>query len=658
MLLSNSNKTFIEELLITTSSLGINYEFEGIRGIHLNYLIGYFQENFNLKLEEILEGIPTSFLKNKEFDKKNWFVNEVQFKIYENIEKKLLKQGLTKEEFYQHCYLSGIESRKKITNKKTEELVKFSGTSIENIISIPQEYASQTSLFRRIESSKRQLEDNLYEYTVNIKSFPGLKTPKSVVYNWFGNLDQVLSLTQDDILSGMGFHENQNDILFDNKTGNFQKKLIVNKNPSSTSFPNRRKLIRFLYPNVTFKNLKSKKKFEELEDTLNKASNWVFRKKEELTKRHENTGYHVSKVTFYTNLAMLSLGFEADQLRNGVLASLLHDKGKEAVIDKILLKKGAFSPLERIIMDDHGPLGTAMILQETLGLYQRDTNLEVFMDLLGRDLSKITFLDNIAEIARGTYEHHENCLGSGFLFRKKPEEISLIGKILQYADIFDAMLEDRPYKKGLSLDEAIVFMRNLPLGLLDQNVIKLFETHVIPTLKENFGSENISDNVNSFLEKENFEYDDLRNNILGLNNYSLEINDRFPVLKAEPDLRNWSKTHKNHQLSVDDLFRDNIWYFKKHFETLNLVARIENLITMQDHSFTLELPVELNKLIYDIDGRNRLPFRSVQNLSADSIKYLKKESFVNSHQEILIGETKESYLHFVPYLESAMKQKY
>ncbi len=110
------------------------------------------------------------------------------------------------------------------------------------------------------------------------------------------------------------------------------------------------------------------------------------------------------------------------------IAALLHDIGKIGVPESILNKNGSLTEEERKIMQDHSIVGTT-ILQPIK---------ELELSILG------------------VKYHHERYDGNGYPEGLKGENIPLIASIIAAADSFDAMTSDRPYRKALSKEEAVV----------------------------------------------------------------------------------------------------------------------------------------------------------------------------------------------------------
>ncbi|GAB4496047.1 MAG: GAF domain-containing protein [Anaerolineales bacterium] len=114
------------------------------------------------------------------------------------------------------------------------------------------------------------------------------------------------------------------------------------------------------------------------------------------------------------------------------IGSLLHDVGKIGVPDAILTKPGRLTDEEFSIMKMHPSIGERIMSQ---------------VRMLHTELPAIS-------------EHHERLDGRGYPKGLTGEQISLAGRIVATADVFDAMTSDRPYRGALSVEEVFDFMRN------------------------------------------------------------------------------------------------------------------------------------------------------------------------------------------------------
>jgi HD-GYP domain-containing protein (c-di-GMP phosphodiesterase class II) len=141
------------------------------------------------------------------------------------------------------------------------------------------------------------------------------------------------------------------------------------------------------------------------------------------TERVTNLSLAIAKKLAEINKKEFNDGF----LEHLHIASLLHDIGKIGIPESVLNKDGALNDEEKKLIMDHPDIG-AVILNP---------------------------IRELEECIQGVKYHHENYDGSGYPEGLKGEQIPLIASIISVADTFDAMTTDRPYRKGLSKEEAV-----------------------------------------------------------------------------------------------------------------------------------------------------------------------------------------------------------
>jgi two-component system, response regulator RpfG len=144
--------------------------------------------------------------------------------------------------------------------------------------------------------------------------------------------------------------------------------------------------------------------------------------------RDNETGMHIVRMGHYAAAIGAHLGMNDADRRILLLATPMHDIGKVATPDRILLKPGPLTPDEWEIMRAHTTSG---------------------YDVLSGSTSRV--LVTAAEIA---LRHHERWDGSGYPGGLRGEQISLPARIAAVCDVFDALVSERPYKRAWGRDEA------------------------------------------------------------------------------------------------------------------------------------------------------------------------------------------------------------
>jgi len=128
------------------------------------------------------------------------------------------------------------------------------------------------------------------------------------------------------------------------------------------------------------------------------------------------------------------------------IASLLHDVGKISIPDHILLKRGSLTPEEYAVIKRHPEIGDHI-------------------------LSFVVLLDREREIIR---HHHEKWDGSGYPGGVAGESIPYLSRVLTVVDSFDAMVSERPYRKGMSLDRVVQEMKHNSGKQFDPGIVEVF----------------------------------------------------------------------------------------------------------------------------------------------------------------------------------------
>ncbi len=190
-------------------------------------------------------------------------------------------------------------------------------------------------------------------------------------------------------------------------------------------------------------------------------------------RRDPETGSHLDRMSRYSLLIARNLAeqydLNDDYIQHVFMFAPLHDIGKIAIPDNILLKPGPLEAEESVIMKSHAEKGRDMIddLVENFGL---------------QDIQHIDLLRNIAG------SHHEAVNGTGYPEGKKGNEIPLEARIVAVADVFDALTSVRPYKQAWSNQQAIETLNKLAGEKLDQDCVTALVTNMdeVVSIQERF----------------------------------------------------------------------------------------------------------------------------------------------------------------------------
>jgi HD-GYP domain-containing protein (c-di-GMP phosphodiesterase class II) len=173
--------------------------------------------------------------------------------------------------------------------------------------------------------------------------------------------------------------------------------------------------------------------------------------------RDQDTATHIERVSRYSRLIALQLETQrplpAEFSENLHRFAAFHDLGKIGIPDRILLKPEPLSREERLVMQDHVVIGMALVekLITAMGL-EADPGIDLLLQVVAH--------------------HHECPDGSGYPAGLRGEEVSLAGRIVAVADIYDALTQARPYKPAFSEHHAVQMLRTMvQAGKLDGHCV-------------------------------------------------------------------------------------------------------------------------------------------------------------------------------------------
>jgi putative two-component system response regulator len=160
------------------------------------------------------------------------------------------------------------------------------------------------------------------------------------------------------------------------------------------------------------------------------------------------TGAHLRRISVGTERLAALAGLDADRRDVVRVASLLHDIGKVAVPDSVLLKPGALTAEERLVVQRHSEVGATMLAGSQLEVLQ------------------------VGAIVAGS--HHERWDGGGYPRGLRGAQIPLEARLVSVIDVYDALRSERPYKRSFPVEESVELLRAGRGTQFDPELLDLF----------------------------------------------------------------------------------------------------------------------------------------------------------------------------------------
>ncbi|MEJ2033627.1 MAG: response regulator [Deltaproteobacteria bacterium] len=173
--------------------------------------------------------------------------------------------------------------------------------------------------------------------------------------------------------------------------------------------------------------------------------------------RDEETGSHIRRMGAYSAVLAETLGWEAQAVVMIRVAAPMHDVGKIGVPDNILLKSGKLTSEEFEKIKEHTVIGAKILGGSKIALLQMATDIALY--------------------------HHEKWNGSGYLHELAGDEIPEAARIVAVADVYDALSNDRVYRKALPEDKVLSIMTEGRGSHFDPRIFDLF-LELLPVFRE------------------------------------------------------------------------------------------------------------------------------------------------------------------------------
>jgi len=195
-----------------------------------------------------------------------------------------------------------------------------------------------------------------------------------------------------------------------------------------------------------------------------------------IAKRDSDTHAHNYRVALYSVGLAEAAGLTDDRIQELIKGAWLHDVGKIAISDIILLKPGKLDADEFNVMKTHVAHGIDIVRHSD-------------------------WLAGAAEVVAG---HHEKWDGSGYPARLAGEDIAVNARMFALADVFDALTSRRPYKEPFSCDKALSIMAEGRGTHFDPALFDLF-ARIVPAMHAEFGGRE-DDTARNLVEQRSRRY--------------------------------------------------------------------------------------------------------------------------------------------------------
>jgi putative two-component system response regulator len=193
--------------------------------------------------------------------------------------------------------------------------------------------------------------------------------------------------------------------------------------------------------------------FRRLTQDLDEAEKMLFAVARAIEARHEGTGEHCDRLSSLAAKLGEHVGLDSEAVKTLRRAGYLHDIGKIGVPDAVMLKPGPLNETEWRIMRSHVEIGVNIC-------------------------APLRTLRPVLPVIR---HHHEHGDGSGYPDALRGDGIPMLARVFQVVDVYDALTNDRPYRRALPVEEALAVQRQETVrGWWDREI---FEALAVMVLK-------------------------------------------------------------------------------------------------------------------------------------------------------------------------------
>lgn len=168
------------------------------------------------------------------------------------------------------------------------------------------------------------------------------------------------------------------------------------------------------------------------------------------------TSNHSCKVSEFAELLARAVGLPEEEIKGISYSGLLHDVGKIGVPDGIINKPGKLTAEEFGHVQQHPVIGDRIVAP----------------------------IDGSDVLLPAVRHHHEHWDGTGYPDGLRGEQIPLAARIIAVADVFDALISDRPYRKRMSVEQAVGILRDEAGKTLEPKLVDAFISNVLPQVKQ------------------------------------------------------------------------------------------------------------------------------------------------------------------------------